>query len=102
MRRTGLLAIATSAALACGLAGAAPGPASAAASAARPGAAAAKHGLVDSASGIEPPRHSGSLRVAGTLRDGGKVRAAGVRWKPGRLPAGDKLLSFAVAYYWRS
>ena len=28
------------------------------------------------------------------------MRAAGLSWRPGRLPAGDRLLSFEVGYYW--
>jgi hypothetical protein len=28
------------------------------------------------------------------------VRAAGLSWRPGRLPAGDRLLSFEVGYAW--
>ncbi len=44
----------------------------------------------------------GRLRITGALRDGGTVRAAGLRWRPGALPHGDKLLSFEVAYAWRS
>jgi hypothetical protein len=49
-----------------------------------------------------PPQHSGTLRITGSLRDGQSVRAAGLSWRPGRLPKGDRLLSFVVAYYWRS
>src|SRR5215831_18176069 len=51
---------------------------------------------------LPPPRHSGTLRVTGALRDGGAVRAAGLSWRPPRLPRGDRLLSFAVAYYWHA
>jgi hypothetical protein len=51
---------------------------------------------------IPAPRHRGSLRITGTLRDGGSVRAVGLRWRPGRLPRGDRLLSFAVASSWTS
>jgi hypothetical protein len=47
-----------------------------------------------------PPRHHGALRITGSLRDGGSVRAAGLSWRPGRLPAGDRLLSFEIGYYW--
>src|SRR5690349_21323814 len=53
-----------------------------------------------SASGLPPPRHAGTLRVTGALRDGGTVRAAGLSWRPGALPPGDRLLSFEVSYYW--
>jgi hypothetical protein len=38
--------------------------------------------------------------VTGDLRDGGTVRATGLSWRPGALPRGDTLLSFAVAYTW--
>ena len=51
---------------------------------------------------IPPPRHRGALRVTGRLRDGGTVTAAGLSWRPPRLPRGDRLLSFEVGYYWRS
>src|SRR5690242_8896366 len=49
-----------------------------------------------------PPRHHGTLRITGSLRDGGTVRAAGLSWRPGRLPPGDRLLSFEVGYYWEA
>src|SRR5215831_16936884 len=49
---------------------------------------------------LPPPRHQGTLRVTGALRDGGTVRAAGLSWRPGALPPGDRLLSFEVGYYW--
>jgi hypothetical protein len=49
---------------------------------------------------LPPPQHQGTLRVTGALRDGGTVRAAGLSWRPGALPPGDRLLSFAVGYYW--
>ncbi len=51
---------------------------------------------------IQPPVASGRLRIAGDLRDGGTVAARGLRWRPGSLPAGDRLLSFEVGYSWRS
>jgi hypothetical protein len=54
------------------------------------------------ASRLPPPRHHGTLRVAGSLRDGRTVRAAGLSWRPGRLPAGDRLLSFEVGYSWQA
>jgi Glycoside-hydrolase family GH114 len=54
------------------------------------------------AAAIPVPVAHGSLHVAGTLRDGGTVWAKGLRWRPGRLPAGDRLLSFEVAYEWRA
>ena len=50
------------------------------------------------AAGIQPPVAARSLGIGGALRDGGTVRAQGLRWRPGRLPAGDRLLSFEVAY----
>jgi hypothetical protein len=40
--------------------------------------------------------------VTGDLRDGGTVTAAGLSWRPGRLPKGDRLLSFEVGYYWQA
>ncbi len=49
-----------------------------------------------------PPQRSGMLRIAGVLRDGATVSAAGLSWRPGRLPKGDRLLSFVVAYTWQS
>jgi glycosyl hydrolase family 114 len=55
-----------------------------------------------SAAGLPGPVAHGSLRVTGALRDGGIMRARGLRWRPGALPAGDRLLSFEVAYAWRS
>ena len=51
---------------------------------------------------IPPPRHRGTLRVTGRLRDGGTVTAAGLSWRPPPLPPGDRLLSFEVGYSWRS
>ena len=47
-----------------------------------------------SAAKLRPPQHRGTLRITGSLRDGGTVRAAGLSWRPGRLPPGDRLLSF--------
>jgi hypothetical protein len=52
--------------------------------------------------GIGGPRRHGRLRITGRLRDGGVVAAAGLGWRPGRLPAGDHLLSFEVSYAWRA
>jgi len=43
---------------------------------------------------LPAPRHQGTLRVTGALRDGGTVRATGLSWRPGALPPGDRLLSF--------
>ena len=51
--------------------------------------------------GFTPRRH-GRLRITGRLRDGGMVAAAGLGWRPGRLPRGDHLLSFEVGYAWRA
>ncbi len=63
--------------------------------------AAARDGVQRAAS-IQPPVASGRLRITGELRDGGTVAARGLRWRPGRLPAGDRLLSFEVGYSWRA
>ena len=52
------------------------------------------------AASIGAPAASGTLRITGSLRDGGVVRGAGLSWRPGALPAGDRLLSFAVGYAW--
>src|SRR5215468_6980529 len=54
------------------------------------------------AAAISPPVSRGTLRIAGLLRDGSPVRAAGLSWRPSRLPPGDKLLSFEVGYVWRA
>jgi Glycoside-hydrolase family GH114 len=54
------------------------------------------------AAGIQPPVAVGQARIAGVLRDGSVVHARGLRWHAGHLPAGDRLLSFAVAYEWRA
>jgi Glycoside-hydrolase family GH114 len=51
---------------------------------------------------IEPPVAHGRLRVTGSLRDGGVVRASGLSWRPGRLPHGDRLLTFEVGYAWQA
>src|ERR1700722_12079864 len=51
---------------------------------------------------IPKPVAAGRLRIAGPLRDGSTVRAAGLTWRPGTLPSKDKLLSFAVSYTWQS
>ena len=51
---------------------------------------------------LSPPVPHGTLRIAGTPRDGVTVLAAGLRWRPGALPAGDRLLSFAVATTWEA
>jgi hypothetical protein len=66
-----------------------------------PGLAGGSGGALPRAStAYPPPRHHGMLRITGSLRDGGTVRAAGLSWRPGKLPAGDRLLSFEVGYYW--
>jgi len=49
---------------------------------------------------LRPPVASGTLRIDGTLRDGAWVQAAGVTWRPSKLPPGDRLLSFEVGYRW--
>jgi glycosyl hydrolase family 114 len=54
------------------------------------------------ASVIGPPVARGGLRVTGSLRDGGVVRASGLSWRPGRLPRGDGLLTFEVGYAWQA
>ena len=74
-------------------AGSAPPPAAASSS-----APAAPH----AGARIQPPVAVGRARIAGTLRDGGVVRERGLRWRPGRMPAGDRILSFEVGYEWRS
>ena len=51
---------------------------------------------------IQPPVATGRLRIAGHPRDGGTVAARGLRWRPGALPAGDRLLSFEVGYSWQA
>ncbi len=51
---------------------------------------------------IPPPTAHGTLRIAGHLRDGGTVAARGLRWRPGALPQGDRLLSFTVATTWEA
>ena len=50
---------------------------------------------------IEAPRATGVLLIDGVPRDGDTVRAAGLSWRPGHLRAGQRLLSFEVAYRWR-
>jgi hypothetical protein len=54
------------------------------------------------AAGLGKPVAHGQLRITGTLRDGGTVRATGLSWQAGALPKRDKLLSFAVSYTWQS
>ena len=57
-------------------------------------------GSLPRASTFPAPQHHGSLRISGSLRDGATVRAAGLSWRPRRLPPGDRLLSFEVGYSW--
>jgi Glycoside-hydrolase family GH114 len=54
------------------------------------------------AAAIPKPATRGHLRIAGNLRDGGTVRAAGLSWRKSLLPARDKVLTFAVSYTWQS
>jgi Glycoside-hydrolase family GH114 len=54
------------------------------------------------AGSITPPTSRGRLRIAGLLRDGSTVAAAGLHWRPGLLPRGDGLLSFEIGYAWRA
>jgi hypothetical protein len=86
--------IAVLAAAAAALSLAAAGPAAAAV---RPSAASAGR---PAAAAIARPGQHGRLRITGSLRDGATVQAAGLTWHPGRLPRGDKLLSFEVATAW--
>src|SRR5262249_47176889 len=65
-----------------------------------PGQRGVPGGSPPQASTVPPPRHAGTLRVTGALRDGGTVRAAGLSWRPGALPPGAGLLSFEVGYSW--
>ena len=51
---------------------------------------------------IPAPAHHGTLRISGEPRDGAVVSASGLAWHAPRLPRGDRLLSFAVAYTWQS
>jgi hypothetical protein len=51
---------------------------------------------------IPGPVATGTLAIHGVLRDGGAAAAAGLTWRPARLPHGDRLLSFEVAYTWQS
>src|SRR4051794_33170143 len=65
-----------------------------------PAAGAAPHAAP--AHGVAAPVAVGTLRIAGTARDGAQVRAAGLRWHPGPLRPGQTLLSFQVGYEWRA
>jgi hypothetical protein len=51
---------------------------------------------------IPAPAHRGTLRISGEPRDGAVVTASGLAWRAPRLPRGDRLLSFEVAYAWQS
>ena len=70
-------------------------PASAAGTAAAAAAAAGSPAL-------PAPVHHGTLRITGEPRDGAVVTASGLSWHAPRLPHGDRLLSFEVAYTWQS
>ncbi len=95
-RRRMLALAAATAAVTALVPGAAFGPGLATAAASSP------HPVASSRYRIAPPQRTGTLRITGTLRDGATVAASGLAWRPGRLPKGDRLLSFVVAYYWRS
>jgi hypothetical protein len=92
-----LAAAAVAAALAPLAAGA---PVSAAAVSAAP-VSAARTAATASAP-IPAPAHHGTLRISGEPRDGAVVTASGLAWHAPRLPRGDRLLSFGVAYTWQS
>ena len=49
---------------------------------------------------VPPPVATGTLTIASQLADGSLVRTEGLTWNPGSLPAGDRLLTFEVAYDW--
>ena len=66
------------------------------------GAAGAQPGTARAARAIPPPVARGALRVTGDLRDGSRVHAAGLSWRPPALPRGDTLLSFEVSYAWQA
>jgi hypothetical protein len=51
---------------------------------------------------IPAPVHQGTLRIAGPLRDGSTVTAAGLSWHVPPLPHGLTLVSFSVGYAWQS
>jgi hypothetical protein len=69
--------------------------------AARPAETAGAVGHVPAAALPRPIAH-GRLRIAGDLRDGATVLAAGLRWRTAPLPHGDRVLSFEIGYAWRS
>jgi hypothetical protein len=70
--------------------------------AAGPAAAGSVTGSGVAASKIAPPVSQGTLRIAGRLQDGRTIAARGLTWRPGRLPAGDRLISFEVGYTWQA
>jgi hypothetical protein len=51
---------------------------------------------------IPAPVAHGTLRIAGSFRDGATVAAAGLTWSAPHLPAGWRLVSLEVAYTWQS
>jgi hypothetical protein len=55
-----------------------------------------------SGTSMPPPVATGTLTINGQFADGSIVRAEGLTWNPGSLPAGDRLLTFEVAYNWSS
>ena len=65
-------------------------------------AVAAPHSAARPRSAVPPPVATGTLRIVGRLQDGAPVQANGLSWAPGKLPPGDRLLSFEVGYYWFS
>jgi len=97
-RRARDIAVAAAAA-ATGLAAAAGIPGPPASASAAGGSAAA---YVAAPRALAGPVPSGRLRITGDLRDGATVTARGLSWRPGRLPAGDRLLSFEVGYSWKA
>jgi hypothetical protein len=67
-----------------------------------PSALPARAAAAQPARALPAPTAQGRLTITGHLRDGDTVRATGLSWRPGLLPPGDKLLSFAVSYSWRA
>ena len=64
--------------------------------------ASAARTAVGASAPIPAPVHHGTLRISGEGRDGAVVTASGLGWHAPRLPRGDRLLSFEVAYAWQS
>jgi hypothetical protein len=93
--RAGVMALVLALAAACTSTTASPSPQ--ASPATRPSLTAAS-----SPASISPPVARGTLRMAGRLRDGLPVRAAGLSWRPSPLPPGTTLLSFEVGYAWQA